>query len=65
MTTNIGQIVGGVIIVASAVVSFALLPQPDFQIPASVKFVLGCVNVGLTALALYLKVQMPGQTASK
>lgn len=63
MTNNVAQIVGFIIVVSSAVVSFALLPQPDFAIPPAVKFVLGAVNVGLTTAALYLKVIMPGQTA--
>lgn len=58
MTT--AQVGAAVIVVLSAVVSFALLPQPDFAIPAAVKFVLGLLNVALTTLALYLKVQMPG-----
>ena len=53
--------IGGLIIVVlSAVVSFALLPQPDFTIPPIVKFVLGILNVALTTVALYLRVQMPG-----
>jgi len=56
--------IGGLIIVVlSAVVSFALLPQPDFTIPPIVKFVLGILNVALTTVALYLRVQMPELTS--
>ena len=51
---------GAILIVLSAVVSFALLPQPDLTIPPLAKFILGGLNVGLTTLALYLKVSMPG-----
>ncbi len=58
---NGAQIGGALLVVLSAVVSFALLPQPDFTIPPAVKFVLGCANVALTTLALYLNVRMPGQ----
>lgn len=57
---NAGQVGGALLVVVSAVVSFALLPQSDFVIPGAVKFVLGCINVGVTALALYLNVRMPG-----
>lgn len=58
------QILGGIIIVASAMLSFALIPQPDFVIDPMVKFVLGILNVGLTAAGLYLNVRMPGQSSS-
>jgi hypothetical protein len=57
---NTAQVGGAVLVVLSAVVSFALLPQPDLTIPPLVKFVLGGLNVGLTTLALYLNVRMPG-----
>lgn len=57
---NSAQVGGAILVVVSAVVSFALLPQPDFVLPAAVKFVLGCVNVATTTLALYLNVRMPG-----
>jgi hypothetical protein len=60
---NTAQVGGLVIVVLSAVVSFALLPQPDITIPPMVKFALGIANVALTTLALYLKVQMPGSKA--
>lgn len=59
---NSAQIGGALLVVVSAVVSFALLPQPDFTIPPTVKFILGGLNVGLTTLALYLNVRMPGAT---
>jgi hypothetical protein len=58
------QIIGGIIVVGSAMLSFALIPQPDFIIPPVVKFVLGILNVGLTTGALYLNVRMPGQNSS-
>lgn len=61
---SVRQIIGGVIIVASAMLSFALIPQPDFIIDPMVKFVLGVANVGLTAAGLYLNVRMPGQSSS-
>lgn len=58
------QIVGLVLIVVSAMLTFALIPQPDFAIPGPAKFVLGIANVGVTTACLYLNVRMPGQTGS-
>lgn len=58
---NASQAVAAVILVMQAVVAFALLPQPDFAIPAPVKFVLGGLAVGLNVAALYLKVSLPGR----
>ena len=58
------QIIGGVIIIASAMLSFALIPQPELTLDPMVKFVLGILNVGLTAAGLYLNVRMPGQSTS-
>lgn len=57
---NASQVGGAILVVLSAVVSFALLPQPDLTIPPLVKFILGGLNVALTTLALYLNVRMPG-----
>lgn len=62
LSNGTAQIVGFILVVASAMLSFALLPQPDFTIPPMVKFVLGVLNVGVTAAALYLNVRMPGQS---
>jgi hypothetical protein len=62
MTSNsTKQIIGGLIVVMSAMLSVAIIPQPDFVLPAFVKFLLGILNAGLTAAALYLNVRMPGQ----
>lgn len=50
------QIGAAAIIVASAVLPY-LLTQPDYVFPALVKVLLGAANVGVAALALYLKVK--------
>ena len=63
MTNSVAQVVGLVLMVASAMLSFALIPQPDFIIDPLVKFVLGIASVGITTAALYLNVRMPGQSA--
>ena len=64
MTNSVAQVVGLVLMVASAMLSFALIPQPDFIIDPLVKFVLGIASVGITTAALYLNVRMPGQTGT-
>ena len=58
---NVARIVAGVILVSQAVVAF-LLAQQDIQFEPATRVVLGAANVGLTALALYLNVRMPGQS---
>lgn len=61
MNNQTKQILGLVIVVASAMLSVAIIPQPDFVLPPFVKFMLGILNAGLTTAALYLNVRMPGQ----
>lgn len=61
MTSNIGRIVAGIILVCQAVVAY-LLAQPNGTFQDGVTLVLGAISVALTTLALYLKVQLPGQT---
>jgi hypothetical protein len=61
MSNQTKQIIGLVIVVMSAMLSVAIIPQPDFILPPLVKFMLGVLNAGLTAAALYLNVRMPGQ----
>lgn len=62
MANQRAQIIGGLLMVASAMLSFMLIPQPDLTIAPIVKFVLGAINVGVTAACLYLNVRMPGQS---
>lgn len=57
---NIAQVVAGVLVVSSAVLAF-LLSQPDVVFAPMVRVILGAANVGVTALALYLNVRLPGQ----
>lgn len=61
MTNSLAQIVGAVIIVSSAVVSF-LLAQQGVVFDPMVALILGALNVALTTLGLYLNVRMPGQS---
>lgn len=61
MTNSVAQIVGGVIIVSSAVVSF-LLAQTGVEFDPTIQLILGAINVALTTLGLYLNVRMPGQS---
>lgn len=58
---NLGQILAGVLVVLSAVLAF-LLSQPDVVFEPMVRVILGAANVGVTTLALYLKVSLPGQS---
>lgn len=60
---NIAQIVGLVIIVSDAVVSF-LLSQQGVVFDPIVSLVLGASSVALTTMGLYLNVRMPGQTGT-
>jgi hypothetical protein len=50
------QAVAGGVLVAQAVVSY-LLTQPDVVLPPIVKVVLGASAVGLSAIALFLRIQ--------
>lgn len=58
---NIAQVVAGVLVVSSAVLAF-LLSQPDVVFEPAIRVILGAMNVGVTALALYLRVTLPGQS---
>lgn len=58
---NLAQIVAGILVVTSAVLAF-LLSQPDVVFEPMVRVILGAANVGVTAMALYLKVALPGQS---
>ncbi len=59
MTLTRSQAVGLGILVAQAVVSF-LLAQPDIVLPPVVKVALGAAAVGLSTVALFLKLQPAG-----
>jgi hypothetical protein len=59
---NVARIVAGVIIVSQLMVAY-LLSQQDVVFSPAWRVILGAANVGLTGLALYLNVRMPGQTA--
>lgn len=61
MTNNLAQVVAGVLVVSSAILAF-LLSQPDVVFEPQIRVILGAANVGVTALALYLRVTLPGQT---
>ena len=50
------QAVAGGLLVAQAVVSY-LLTQPDLVLSPPVKVTLGAVAVGLSAIALFLRIQ--------
>lgn len=57
---NASQAFAALLVVSSAVTAF-LLTQPDAVIGPFAKMIIGAINVGSTALALYLKVQLPGR----
>lgn len=57
---NVSQAFAATLVVVSAVTAF-LLTQPDTLIGPLAKAIIGAINVGSTALALYLKVQLPGR----
>ena len=59
MTLTRSQAVAAAILVAQAVVAF-MLTQPDVVFPPWFKLVLGCASVGLSTLALALKIQPAG-----
>lgn len=54
------QLVAAAILTAQAMIQFALVTQTDVTIPPPVKFTLGIVAVGLSTIALFLKLQPPG-----
>lgn len=56
MTITRSQAVALSVVVAQAVVAF-LLTQPDVILPPLVKVILGCASVGLSTVALFLKIQ--------
>jgi hypothetical protein len=58
---NLSQIVAGILFVSSAVIAF-LISQPDVAFSPGIRLILGAANVAVTAMALYLKVQLPGQS---
>lgn len=59
-TANLQRVVAGVLVVLSAVLAF-LLSQPDVVFAPMVRVILGAANVGVTALALYMNVSLPGK----
>lgn len=61
MTNNVAQIVGGVLVVSQVVLAF-LISQPDVVFSPAVRVILGATSAGVTALALWLNVRMPGQS---
>lgn len=52
---------GAVALVVGTAVTAYLLSQPDGVLPPIVKLVIGCINIGCTTAALYLKVNLPGR----
>lgn len=56
MTVTRSQAVALSVLVAQAVVAF-LLTQPDVTLPPVVKVGLGALSVGLSTVALFLKIQ--------
>lgn len=59
MTLTRSQAVAAAILVAQAVVAF-MLTQPDVVFPPILKLALGCASVGLSTLALFLRIQPAG-----
>lgn len=45
------------LVVANAVIAFALLPQSDVVIPPLLKFFLGAGSVGISTTLAFLKIQ--------
>lgn len=60
---NAAQLGALALVVTSAVTAF-LMSQPDGTIPPLASLFIGCLNVGCTAAALYLKVSLPGRPQS-
>jgi hypothetical protein len=61
VTITRSQAVALGVLVAQAMVAF-LLTQPDVVLPPLVKVGLGCAAVGLSTVALFLKLQPAGPT---
>lgn len=59
-TINLQRVVAGILVVTSAVLAF-LLSQPDVTFDPQIRVILGAANIGVTTLALYLNVQLPGK----
>ena len=62
-SASLSKIVAGVLVVLSAVLAF-LLSQPDVVFEPMVRVILGAANVGVTTLALYMNVALPGKPAA-
>lgn len=60
---NAAQALAGILVVAAAILPY-LASQPDSLIPPLAKVVIIALNLGTTALALYLKVSLPGRTTT-
>lgn len=60
---NAAQALAALLVVTSAVTAFLLI-QPDTVIGPLAKVIIGAINVGSTALALYLKVELPGRATT-
>lgn len=63
-TSNLARILAGVILVSQAVIAY-LITQQTLEFGPVPTVVLGALSVGLTALALYLNVRMPGAGAAQ
>lgn len=59
-TANLQRVVAGVLVVTSAVLAY-LLSQPDVTFEPTIRVILGAANIGVTTLALYLNVSLPGK----
>ena len=57
---NSAQALAGILVVAAAILPY-LASQPDTIIPPVAKVIIIALNLGVTALALYLKVSLPGR----
>lgn len=53
------QVLAAVLVVVQVVLAF-LLSQPDVTFQPMTRVILGAASAGVTALALYLKVSLPG-----
>lgn len=56
MTITRSQAVAVALLAGQAMASYALT-QPDFVLPPWAKFVIGCANVGIGAVLLFLRLQ--------
>ena len=57
---NAAQVIAAVLVVASAILPY-LAAQPETVVPPLAKVIIVAANLGVTALALYLKVNLPGR----